>query len=152
VIIDALSTGDRVHLLELYARAEVLLELGHFKEWASLFEPQATVRCVRSGDALVIEEAFSGRDEIIKLGQRICLGQFDLGAGELVPPSRCRRFVSNISLSKDGMGRASGRALLAAIAIGTSDPRWISSGMYSDQLTKSASGCWRFASRNFARD
>jgi hypothetical protein len=139
VWLDTLNTADRVNLLELYGRSVMLLELGRACQWADLFTPTALLRCG--------SRQFKGRAELLELAQRMIAGEFDLAAGPLTPPVRCRHTLSDVSLFADGAG-AAGFAHLNVSAVGDGDaPRWLASGVYSDKLSKCGAGCWRFDSR-----
>ena len=152
MVIDPLSSGDRVQLLEVYARSVMLLELGRCAEWANLFAPQAAFRYVRANETSPVE--FRGREELLALGQRLMRGEFDLALGNVaVSPLRARHHLSNVTLFGGGHGQASGYAFLTVATIGgTEPPRWLASGMYSDSLFKNPAGCWCFESRTFTAD
>jgi hypothetical protein len=151
VILDSLTAGDRVQLLEVYARSVMLLELGRCEEWADLFSPHALVRCTGAGEQAPVE--FKGRDELLVLGRRLMLGEFDVAVGRLAPPSRCRHLMSNITLFAEDARHASGYGFLTVTTIGCRDPpRWLASGRYSDRLYKSSAGCWCFETRTFIPD
>jgi hypothetical protein len=151
VILDSLSAGDRVQLLEVYARSVMLLELGRCEEWADLFSPQALVRCAGAREQAPVE--FKGRNELLVLGRRLMLGEFDVAVGCLAPPLRCRHLMSNITLFGDEARHASGYGFLTVTTIGGREPpRWLASGRYSDRLFKCPAGCWRFESRTFIPD
>jgi len=140
VWLDTLNTADRVNLLELYGRSVMLLELGRASEWADLFVPHAVLR--------VGSQEFKGRAELLDLARRVIAGEFDLAVGPLTPQVRCRHSLSDVSLFADGAGGASGFAHLSVFAVGDAGaPRWLSSGMYTDKLSKCGAGCWRFDSR-----
>jgi SnoaL-like domain len=140
VWLDTLNTADRVHLLELYGRSVILLELGRASEWVDLFAPHAVVRCG--------SRQFKERAELLNLARRTMAGEFDLALGPLTPPVHCRHTLSDVSLFADGVAGASGFAHLTISAVGdTGAPRWLASGMYSDKLSRCGSGCWRFDSR-----
>jgi hypothetical protein len=141
--LDTLNTADRVNLLELYGRSVMLIELGRAAEWVELFEPHALVRCARGS------QQFKGRAELLKVARQMIAGEFDLAAGLLAPPSHCRHTLTDISLFSDGaQGTAKGYAHLAVTAAGEAgSPRWVASGVYTDQLHKCGGGCWVFASR-----
>jgi len=141
--LDRLNTADRVNLLELYGRSGMLIELGRADEWVELFEPYALVRC--SGGS----QQFKGRAELLKFARRMIAGEFDLAAGVMTPPSHCRHTLTDISLFSHGaLGIAKGYAHLAVTAASEGGPpRWLASGMYSDELRKCAGGCWLFESR-----
>jgi hypothetical protein len=152
VLLDTLSSSDRVNLLELYARSVMLIELGRCSEWANLFLPQGVVRRAGSSDPLAVQQ-FLGRDELLVLGQQLIVGEFDLALGSTRPPTRFRHFLSNITLFADGPRDALGYAYLTVTTVaGTEPPRWLASGMYSDKMHKVPSGCWSFQSRTFTAD
>ena len=151
MILDSLTALDRVQLLEVYARSVMLLDLGRCAEWADLFLPDALVRCTCT-DARASTQ-FKGREELLALGRRLMLGEFDLAVGRLVPPLRCRHLLSNITLFESERRGASGYAFLTVTTVGGPEPgRRLASGKYLDRLHKSAAGCWRFASRTFIAD
>jgi SnoaL-like protein len=151
MMLDSLTPYDRVQLLEVYARSVMLLELGRCAEWADLFLPQALVRCPGTGDNASVQ--FKGRDELLVLGRRLMLGEFDVAAGRLVPPLRCRHLLNNITLFGGEPQGASGYAFLTVTTVGGREPpRWLASGKYSDRLRRCAAGCWRFESRTFIPD
>jgi len=140
--LDTLNTADRVNLLELYGRSVMLIELGRADEWVDLFEPYALVRCGEGS------QQFKGRAELLKVARRMIAGEFDLAVGPMTPPSHCRHALSDISLFSDALGCAKGYAHLAVTAPSEGGPpRWLASGMYSDQLRKCGGGCWMFESR-----
>lgn len=148
VITDSLTTGDRVQLLEVYARSVMLLELGRCEEWADLFLPHAVVRCADATEQAPVE--FKGGTQLLLLGRRLMRGEFDVTLGTLVPPLRCRHFLSSIALFGEDTRHASGYAFLTVTTIGGRDPpRLLASGRYSDRLFKSTAGCWQFESRTF---
>lgn len=141
--LDTLNTADRVNLLELYGRSVMLIELGRADEWVDLFEPYALVR---SSDG---SHQFKGRAELLKVARRMITGEFDLTVGPMAPPLHCRHTLTDISLFSDGVqGNAKGYAHLAVTAAGGAGaPRWLASGMYSDQLRRCGGGCWLFETR-----
>jgi hypothetical protein len=107
MVIDPLSSGDRVQLLEVYARSVMLLELGRSAEWANLFGPQAAFRYVPASEASPVE--FRGREELLALGQRLMRGEFDLAVGNpAVSPLRARHHLSTSRSSVVGMGTLPG--------------------------------------------
>jgi len=141
--LDTLNTADRVNLLELYGRSVMLLELGRADEWVDLFEPYALVRCAGGSPP------FQGRAALLTVARRMIAGEFDLAAGVMTPPLHCRHSLTDISLFSHGaQGMAKGYAHLAVTAAADAGPpRWLASGMYSDELRKCAGGCWLFESR-----
>ncbi len=173
MVIDTLTAGDRVNLLELYARSVMLLELGRCAEWADLFEPHAVLRSAgpvpcagvespppaaplnsgegRSGVAFPSgSRKYTGREVFVPLGRQMIAGEFDLAAGTLTPAVRCRRVLTDISLFCDGPGRAVGYAhLTVTSAVDNEPPRWLAAGLCSDRLIKTSASCWRFVSRTF---
>ena len=151
-MLDSLSAGDRAHLQELYARSLLLPELKRLKEWVELFEPQATFRCLQAGAGRVAELRFSGRGELLDLGERISCGRFDVAVGDLAQGSRLRHVITNLCLFESGTSRASGIAQVGVVSILEREPRWIASGIYTDELYKCGAGCWRFLSRKFVPD
>ncbi len=151
MVLDSLTADDRVQLLEVYARSIMLLELGRCAEWAALFLPDALLNCGGTGGAASVQ--FKGREELVALGQGMMLGKFDVAVGRLMPPSRCRHLLSNITLFGTGACRASGHGFLTVTTIGGSaPPRWLGSGRYSDSLYKCSAGCWQFENRTFIPD
>jgi hypothetical protein len=141
--LDTLNTADRVNLLELYGRSVMLIELGRADEWVDLFEPYALVRCTAGS------QQFQGRAELLKVARRMITGEFDLAGGVMTPPLHCRHTLTDISLFSHGsQGSAKGYAHLAVTAAcDAGPPRWLASGMYSDELRRCAGGCWLFESR-----
>jgi len=152
VVLDSLSAGDRAQLQELYARSVLLPELKRLKEWVELFEPQATFRCIQAGAGRIVELRFTGRDELLSLGERISGGRFDVAVGDLAQASHLRHVISNLCLFEGGTSRASGIAQVGVLSIAEREPRWIASGTYTDELHKCGAGCWRFLSRKFVPD
>jgi hypothetical protein len=151
MVLDTLTAYDRVQLLEVYARSVMLLELGRCAEWVDLFLPNALVRCAGTGKRA--SGQFKGRDELLALGRRLMLGEFDVAVGCLVPPSRCRHLLGNITLFGTDTRHALGYGFLTVTTIGGSEPpRWLGSGRYSDRLYKSSGGCWQFENRMFIPD
>jgi hypothetical protein len=152
MVIDSLTAYDRVQLLEIYARSVMFLELGrYYEEWAQLFIPDALVSCPEFGSRLGVQ--FNGTKEQVAFARRLASGEFDLAVGRLVPPLQCRHLVSNITLFGTEPQGASAYALATVTAVGGPEPpRWLASGRYSDRLSKSAAGCWRFQSRTFTPD
>jgi SnoaL-like protein len=151
VILDSLTAGDRVQLLEVYSRSVMLLELDRCEEWADLFSPQAVVRCTSAREQAPLE--FKGRDELLVLGRRLMLGEFDVAVGRLAPPLRCRHLISNITLFGAEARHALGYGFLTVTTIGGREPpRWLASGRYSDRLYRCSAGCWRFESRTYIPD
>jgi hypothetical protein len=143
VWLDTLNTADRVNLLELYARSVMLIELGRAADWVELFDPYALVRCAGSS------RQFKGRAELLELARGMVVGEFDLAAGTMTPPSHCRHTLTDISLfSNAANGGATGYAHLTVTAAGGGGPpHWLASGMYTDRLHRCGAGCWRFESR-----
>jgi SnoaL-like domain len=152
MVLDSLRADDRAQLHELYARSVVFLELGRCKQWVELFDPRAVVRCVHDDGGHFVAHQFKGRDELLRLAERILRGQFDIATGELIQRSRIRHFLGSICLSEEGPGHASGMAQVAVMSIEAGRPRWMASGSYADHLVKGGSGCWRFQSRTFTAD
>ena len=118
MVLDSLASSGRVQLLEVYARSVTLLYLGRPKDWAHLFLPDAVLEC--SGSEA---QQFKGREELLALGRRMMLGEFDIALG-IAPPPR-RHVLSNISLFHDGQSQALGFTTLAVIGIGSEAPRWL---------------------------
>ncbi len=151
MVLDTLTTADRVELLELYARSVMLLELGRCEEWAHLFESHALVQCHGVCEQSAVQ-CFRGRDELLIFGRRIICGDFDISARRIAPPRRCHHLLSNVSLFGEGPRYALGYAYLIVTSRGgVEPPRWLASGMFSDHLSKCAAG-WRFESRTFTAD
>jgi hypothetical protein len=151
MVLDSLTPYDRVQLLEVYARSVMLLELGRCAEWVDLFFPEALVRCAGASGQSPVE--FKGSTALLGLGQRLMRGEFDIAAGRIVPPLRCRHVLSNITLFGQEARRASGYAFLTVTTIGGREPpRWVASGRYSDTLFRCPAACWRFESRTFIPD
>jgi hypothetical protein len=148
MVLDSLTTSDRVNLLELYARSVMLIELARCTEWAELFLPQGSIVCeAHSGPT---GRSFKGRDQLVELCRQMIAGEFDLTVGALTPPKCCRRVLSDISLFAHGQSAALGFAHLTVTSIsGQEPPRWIASGLFRDLLNKSGSGCWRFENRTY---
>jgi hypothetical protein len=151
VILDSLTPYDRVQLLEVYARSVMLLELGRCAEWVDLFSPHAVIQCPGTGEHAGVQ--FKGREELLALGRRLVLGEFDVAVGRLVPPLRCRHLLSNITLFESERRGASGYAFVTVTTVGGPEPpRWLASGKYADRLHRCGSGCWQFESRTFTPD
>jgi SnoaL-like protein len=151
VVIDPLSSNDRVQLLEVYARSVMLLELERYTEWAGLFGPHALIRFVGTSEQSPAE--FRGREELLSLGRKLMRGEVDFGLGHLTPPSRARHHLSKITLFGGGRGRASGYAFLTITTVGSAEaPRWLASGMYSDSFFRNPAGCWCFETRTLTTD
>ncbi len=151
MVLDILSSGDRVELLELYARSVTLLDVGRPVDWANLFMPEALVRRVTPGAQPSIQQ-FQGREELLALGQRLILGEFDMALGEVAPPPHYRHLLSNISLLGEGTRCASGYCYLSVVSFSAFEPpRLSASGRYSDRLWKSPAG-WCFQHRTFTAD
>jgi hypothetical protein len=152
VVLDSLTADDRAQLQELYARSVVLLEFGRCKEWVTLFEPQAVLRCVQSASGPHVEYQFRGHEELRQVGERITRRQFDVAVGQPPPAGRLRHMISDVCLFREGTGHALGIAQVAVLLIGGGAPRWYATGTYADRFTRCLSGCWRFASRCFTAD
>jgi hypothetical protein len=106
------------------------------------------MRCALTGSRGPIE--FQGRDELLALGRRLVLGQFDVAIGDLALPLRCRHTLTNVTLFSTEARNLWGYALLTVMTVGgKAPPRWLASGRHSDRLRKCAAGCWRFESRTF---
>jgi hypothetical protein len=155
MVLDTLTSSDRVELLELYARSVMLLDLGRCTEWADLFAPDAVVRCADARDPDARDpcaiQQFQGHDELLTLGRRLMSGEFDIALGSVAPPLRCRHLLSNITLFGEGPHHASAFAYVTVISIGGIEPpRWMASG-YCDRLRKCPAG-WRFENRRFDAD
>jgi SnoaL-like domain len=151
VITDSLSADDRSQLLEIYARSVMFLELGRCKEWADLFDPQALVLCTDAKERAPLQ--FKGRNELLMLGKRVMLAEFEIALEGLASPLRCRHTLSNIMLFGGEPRRASGYALVNVTTVGGNEaPRWLGSWIYSDTFHKCSAGCWRFESRKFTAD
>src|SRR5690349_18794797 len=102
----------------------MLLELGRCVEWADLFAPQAIVRCPLRGGRTPVE--FKGRDELLNLGRRLILGEFDVAAGDFTPPLRCRHALTNITLFSADARNVSAYAFLTVTTVGGREPpRWL---------------------------
>jgi hypothetical protein len=128
-----------------------LAELGRCAECVDLFVRDARVSCGGTSEEAAVE--FKDRDALLDLGRRIMSGEFDVGAGRLVPPLRTRHVLSNITLFGEKTGHASGYSFLTVSTVGgTEAPRWLASGRYSDRLCRCSAGCWRFESRTFVSD
>jgi SnoaL-like domain len=152
VVLDSLSTADRVNLLELYARSVMLIELGRTREWAELFVPEGWATCESPLDES-LKRPFKGRAQLLDLARQMAAGEFDLTTGRLTPVTRCRRVLTDISLFAEGSGSALGFAHLTVTSMATREPpRWIASGRYHDRLGRNASGCCQFNSRTFIAD
>jgi hypothetical protein len=151
MILDSLTPYDRVQLLEIYSRSVMLLELGRPKEWVNLFAQNALLYCTGPNDAASVQ--FKGHGELLALGHRIMLGEFDLALGPLTPPSRHRHLLNNITLFENDRRHASGYAILTITTLGGPEPpRPLASGIYTDSLHKNAAGCWQFETRTFTPD
>lgn len=152
MVLDTLTTGDRVNLLELYARSAMLLDLGKCEEWTDLFESRAVVRCSGRVGATMQAE-FAGREELLQLARETGNGTFNLALVRVNPPVLCRHILSNICLFAEGNRNARGCAHLMVTTRGELEPpRWVATGVYFDRLCKCASGCWKFESRVFIPD
>ena len=121
----------------------MLLELGRAADWVELFDPYALVRCAGGS------RQFKGRTQLLEVARRIIAGEFDLAAGVVTPPLRCRHTLTDISLFAHGAtGSATGYAHLTVTAADRASPsRWLAAGTYADRLHKCGGGCWRFESR-----
>jgi SnoaL-like domain len=151
VVIDPLSSGDRVQLLEVYARSVMLLELEQYAEWANLYGLHARVRFIHGSEQSPVE--FRGRDQLLTLGQRLRRGEVGFGFGNVGPRVRVRHHLTNITLFGDGPRWALGYAFLTVATLGGAQaPRWVASGVYSDRLSKNPAGCWCFQERTFTED
>jgi hypothetical protein len=150
MVLDSLSGEDRAQLIELYARSVMLLHLRRYAEWADLFEPQAVVQCAAAGASV---RTFTGRDELLRLGQRMGGGEFDVALGDLAPPLLIRHALCNVTLFNERHRRASGYAFVTMTTVGGSKPpRWLASGLYTDRFFRGPAGFWRFSSRLFRSD
>lgn len=150
MVLDTLSVGDRANLLEVYARSVMLLDLGQCEAWANLFDSHAVVRSAREDSTA---SQFSGRQEFLQLARDTFEGHFNLALGSLNPRTRCHHILSNVCLYADGAHHARGYAHVLITTRGESAaPRWLAAGIYSDQLVKCSSGCWRFQTRRLILD
>lgn len=151
MVLDSLSAGDRVQLLEVYARSVMLLELQRPLAWVDLFAPDAVVR--HEGLPGLQEIESKGREELLRLAEQLSHGELEAGARHPASPPRCRHTLSNITLFGTGPRYALGYAFLTVTTFTTTGPpRWRASGRYSDRLFRCSAGCWRFESRIFRGD
>jgi hypothetical protein len=151
---DSITAADRVHLLEVYARSVMLLELEDFTRWAGLFVPSVVVERVAaphgSGDSSF---QCRGRDALLAL---VAGGEFDVALGRSVV--RYRHVVHSICLFGDAPRDVRGYAQVTLVPCGVGggggldlSRGWVT-GRYSDHLHKSMCGSWQFVSRSFAAD
>jgi SnoaL-like domain len=146
MVLDTLTAGDRVNLLELYARSAMLLDLGRCEDWLDLFEPRAVIRVDSQSGC-----QFAGRAELFDLARNVVDGRLNLALSRTTGPVPCRHILSNVCLFSDGYRLARGYAHLSIT--GGSDVealRWFSAGVYADRVRRDTSGCWRFESRIFS--
>ena len=146
MVLDTLTTADRVNLLELYARSVMLLELGRCADWAALFELHAVLECT---PATGQPQTFKGHDALVGLARRMIAGDFDLAMGNLDAAFSLRRHLTDVALFGQGSGHALGYAHLSLISADEARPSILGAGVFSDHLTRGSVGCWRFASRTF---
>lgn len=128
-----LTVEDRLEIAELYARYNHAVDSGDAPGWVATFTDDGMFDGGPAGTA-------SGSAELAELAARITSG-----------PRTNRHWINNLVLSGGGDG-ATGQAYLALVAVsGESGPHIATTGMYADELARTASG-WRFSKRTFTRD
>ncbi len=126
-----LSTDDRVEITQLYANYNFSLDFGDSAAWAKTFTPDGVFSSATG--------TFTGTDEL--------KGFADAFASRL----KARHWTNNLVIDTAGEG-ATGKCYLVLFNLGgEGGPTILTSGIYNDELTKTADG-WRFKSRKVTGD
>lgn len=126
----ALSSEDRLEIQELYARYNHAIDSGNGDAWAATFTPDGTFK---SGPA-----DFAGTDALAKFG------------ASLVERMKPRHWTNNLVIDEAPDG-AKGSCYLLLYNLGGEKPAIATSGIYRDELKKTADG-WRFTARTVHPD
>lgn len=127
----ALSTDDRVEITQLYAKYNFSLDFGDSAGWAATFTDDGVFA---SGP-----NTFTGTEQL--------KGFADGFASRM----KARHWTNNLVI-EDGASGAAGKCYLVLYKLGDEGgPSILTSGVYNDELTKTASG-WRFKSRKVTPD
>jgi len=120
-----LTTQDYVEIQQLYARYNHAIDSGNAEEWADTFTADG-----------VFNNRFTGREALIG---------FIKTWKERMNGANRRHWNSNLSL-RGTTEAVTGAVYLMLMDIGVKPAAVISTGMYADELVKTADG-WRFKSR-----
>lgn len=127
----ALTTDDRVEITQLYANYNFCLDFGDSAGWAKTFTPDGVFSSATG--------TFNGTDAL--------KGFADGFASRM----KARHWTNNLVIDAAGDG-AEGKCYLALYKLGDEGgPSILVSGIYNDELTKTADG-WRFKSRKVTGD
>jgi 3-phenylpropionate/cinnamic acid dioxygenase small subunit len=126
----SLTTQDHIEIQQLYARYNHAIDAGNAEEWVDTFTPDG-----------VFNNRFTGRE--------VLLGFIKTWREQMNGANR-RHWISNVSISGGGES-AKGAAYLLLLEVGGKAPTVINSGLYADELVKTANG-WRFKSRSVKLD
>ena len=125
-----LTLQDYIEIQQLYARYNHAIDSGDGEQWVDTFTPDG-----------VFNKHFTGRD--------VLLG-FLKNWREQMNGAKCRHWISNLSIGGNSE-LATGAAYLLLLEVGSVPAAVVNSGVYADQLVKTANG-WRFKSRSIKLD
>jgi ketosteroid isomerase-like protein len=127
----ALSTDDRVEITQLYAKYNFALDFGDSAGWAATFTPDGVFSSATG--------TFNGSDELKGFAEGFAARM------------KARHWTNNLVI-EEGASGAEGKCYLALYKLGDEGgPSILVSGVYNDELTKTAEG-WRFKSRKVTGD
>jgi hypothetical protein len=128
----ALTTEDRIEIGELYARYNQSMDMKDPQAWAATFTADGAFDAGAAGTA-------TGTESLV-----------ELASGMARSGRQMRHWVNNLIVSESDSG-ATGKAYLALFAVGEGGPQLSTTGLYEDELVKTADG-WRFKARKFTVD
>jgi SnoaL-like domain len=123
VAAEPLSPQDHAEIQQLYARYNHAIDSGNAEAWAATFTADG-----------VFNDRFTGREALIGFANNF----------KANGPSR-RHWNSNLTLTATTHG-AQGSVCLLLLDVGVKPAAIMASGVYADELVKTADG-WRFKSR-----
>lgn len=125
-----LSTEDRLEIQELYARYNHALDFGDASGWAGCFTPDGVFASPNG--------SFTGSEQ---------LQQFANGFAERMTG---RHWTNNLVIDPAGEG-ATGKCYLMLYRLAEGGPSILTTGVYNDELVRTAAG-WRFSKRTVVAD
>jgi hypothetical protein len=125
MLVDAepLSPQDHAEIQQLYAKYNHAIDSGNAEEWAATFTSDG-----------VFNNRFSGREALIGFANNFKANG-----------TNRRHWNSNLTLTASGQG-AKGSVYLMLLDVGIKPAAVLATGVYSDELVKTAAG-WRFKTR-----
>ncbi|GBD24295.1 hypothetical protein HRbin29_01973 [bacterium HR29] len=126
-----LSAEDMLAIQQLYARYNHAIDFGDADAWAGCFTPDGVFASSARGETV-------GREALRAFAEAFSRQM------------KGRHWTNNLVIEGDG-SEARGSCYLALYVLGDGGPRIMATGVYRDQLVRTAEG-WRFRRRDVTLD